>query len=149
MAISKTHPKSNFHNKIVGFEGVRHIRNFRAEKKGCEGVSLYLKKGLKCRVVAISDKCKVEYILVAMKLDTSVVLVGVFYIPPSLVSHCRDFLMMLLAQHCLSYDDVFLVGDNNMKLLNTLEHDITTIIVPPVIVSIALHHFLTILSQIT
>lgn len=72
----------------------------------------------------------IEYILATISLESAEILVGVFYVPPSVVSQCKDFLTLLFSQYCLSYDDVILVGDFNMNHLNTDRHDINAIISP-------------------
>lgn len=98
------------------------------------GVSLFISKNLNCKLIAASgkdDHVKIEYILAAITFNssTSTALVGVFYIPPSVVSSCKEYLFKTFSDHYLSYvvDDVIFVRDFNMDLLSSVSSEMKTI----------------------
>lgn len=114
VAASETWFKSYRTNLSVAMDGYDVIRNDRHVRRS-GGVVVYVKKGLKVKVVRVSKGIKSEYLFFEVIFPNFKILVGVYYKAPGVdeIDEVDDILSELVPL----YSDVVLMGDFNENLL--------------------------------
>lgn len=112
--LSETWLKSYRSNASVNIEGFDVIRNDR-QRIQSGGVAVYIKKGLRAKVVKTSSGIKSEYLFLEIIFPNSKILIGAYYKAPKVdeISLFDDALSDLL----VNYTDIIIMGDFNENLL--------------------------------
>lgn len=114
IAISETWLKSYHSKNSVKLEGFDVFRNDR-QKIQSGGVAVYVKKGLKVKVVRTADGIKSEYLFMEIIFPNSKILFGAYYKAPK-VDEIYEF-DEVLYKLATNYDDIIITGDLNENLL--------------------------------
>lgn len=115
--ISESFLKPSLPSILYALPGFVLLRNDRTNKRG-GGVAIYLRANLKYQVIAQSPSpysATAEYIFLELSFDSSKILLGVVYAPPTL-----DYFHVfetLLETHIPSYEHCIIMGDFNTCLL--------------------------------
>lgn len=114
IAVSETWFKSYTSNISISINGYDVLRNDRVGKRS-GGVALYVKKGIKTKIVSASHKLKSEYLFVELIFPNYKILMAVYYKAPKVdeISALNDVLSELMPK----YADVILLGDFNENML--------------------------------
>lgn len=106
--------KSYVSDKSIDVTGYNVLRNDRKAKRG-GGVVVYVRGGLRTKVVSLSDNIATEYIFFELIFPHTKVLVGAFYKAPKVddIEKLDEILDILLPQ----YEAAVLLGDFNENML--------------------------------
>ena len=119
LAVSETWFKKNINNKLISISGYDVIRHDRQSKKKLRGggVALYLKSGLKYKIIDKSHPNTItEYLFVEIDNRANLKLaLGVVYNPPD--NKNLDSLKRCLGNITKNYDDCIILGDFNINML--------------------------------
>lgn len=115
IAVSETWFKTRHTSRQVGLGGFRVIRADRGGGRRGGGVALYLKEGLRYKIVARSaPTALVDYLFIELRLPTPM-LVGVVYNPPNINGF--SFYGTELEPLVSKYTDILVLGDFNHDIL--------------------------------
>lgn len=101
-------------NASIAFEGYDVLRNDRVARRS-GGIAVYIKKGIKSKVVASSMALKSEYLFFEVIFPNHKILFGSYYKAPN-VDEIDEF-EAVLSDLSVSYNDVIVLGDFNENLL--------------------------------
>lgn len=112
--------ESWFHPDINdGILTVTGFNIFRADRySNGGGVAIYVKTGINCTIKCKSiEGCCIEYLFLELKtVDNNKMLLGCVYRPNNNTEY--DFLISIIENISLNYNDVVIVGDFNSNILN-------------------------------
>lgn len=109
--ITESWLKNYISNKSIAIKGFNIIRNDRKKKRG-GGVMMYVRTGIKYKVIAMSNRSDIEYLFVEMNINNNKVLIGIVYRPRGRLEEIDKELEMI----CSNYSSIILMGDFNLDL---------------------------------
>lgn len=118
LAVSETWFSDKINDNLVSIPGFHLIRHDRKHKRG-GGVAIYLKSGIKFRILKMSNpNAKIEFLFVEIdNRSGSKLVVGVVYNPPP--NTRIDSLLKILTDISAKYSDCLMLGDFNINLLSS------------------------------
>ena len=121
-SVSETWLKSSIPSKqveLAGYTFFRHDRTYKGKKHG-GGVGIYVKKGVKSKIILASDKgCEYEYLILELALNGVKIAFGIVYRPPwSSVPRFVDSFDQILTELSSDYARIVISGDYNIDINN-------------------------------
>lgn len=115
----------NVSSDVLDIEGYTIVRNDRVGRLG-GGILVYLKKNINFKIIEASSNDigtpETEFIFVEISIDHRKVLMGFFYNPPEL--DCSQVIHDKLTCLKYQYDHIYLMGDFNTNIINTLSEKV-------------------------
>ena len=112
IAVSETFFKPGSKKIINGYSVISNDRI----GKGCGGVAVYVKNGIQCKVLSLSEgqyNCKPEYIILEVRLPQTTLLFACIYRPPKI--GYLDIFLEDLCNFIPLYQYLIICGDINAR----------------------------------